>query len=60
MRVHRVSERVATAVRFEPEVHEALRETAEELCVSVNWLVTRLVEEGLRRMDLTSFTLVRK
>lgn len=51
--------RVATAIRFEADVREALEETAEELGVSINWLVTRLVREGLDRIDLTRFTLVR-
>lgn len=52
--------RTATAVRFDPALHEALQETAEELGVSVNWLVNKLCEEGLDRVDLTKFSLVRK
>jgi hypothetical protein len=42
--------RVTTAIRFEPMLHEILRETADDLGVSVNWLVTRLVTEGLERL----------
>jgi predicted HicB family RNase H-like nuclease len=52
--------RTTTAIRFVPEVHEALRETADELGVSINWLVTKLCEEGLERMDLTGWTMTRK
>lgn len=52
--------RVATAIRFEPATHEALKETADELGVGMNWLVNKLVEEGLARIDLTNFTLVRR
>lgn len=51
--------RITTAIRFDPALHEALKETAAELCVGVNWLVSRLCEEGLKRMDLTDFSLVR-
>lgn len=51
--------RIATAVRFDPALHEALKETADELMVSFNWLVSKLCEEGLERMDLTNFSLVR-
>jgi hypothetical protein len=51
--------RVATAIRFEAETHEALKETAAELGVGMNWLVNKLCEEGLARMDLTDFSLVR-
>lgn len=31
-----------------------------EMGVGMNWLVTRLLREGLDRMDLSSFTLVRR
>lgn len=51
--------RVSTAVRFAPALHEALSETADELGVSVNWLVCKLCEEGLERIDLTNFSLVK-
>jgi predicted DNA-binding ribbon-helix-helix protein len=51
--------RVSTNVRFEPAIHEALRETADELGVGVNWLINKFCEEGLDNMDLTSFTFVR-
>lgn len=51
--------RVATAIRFDPALHEALKETAQELGVGVNWLVNKLCEEGLQRIDLTGFSLVR-
>lgn len=51
--------RVATAVRFEPEVHEALVETADELGVAVNWIVNQLCKEGLARIDLTSVRVTR-
>lgn len=54
------SPRVATAVRFEPATHEALSETAEELGISLNWLVNKLCEEGLARIDLAAFSLVRE
>ena len=50
---------MATAIRFEAATHEALKETAAELGVGVNWLVNKFVEEGLERMDLTGFSLVR-
>lgn len=44
------ADRVTTAIRFEPQLHEVIKETADDLGVSVNWLVTRLVTEGLERM----------
>ena len=47
--------RVTTAIRFPPDLHEALKETANEVGVGVNWLVNRFVREGLERMDLSSF-----
>lgn len=52
--------RITTAIRFDPALHEALKETAAELCVGMNWLVSKLCEEGLQRMDLTNFSLVRQ
>lgn len=54
-----MGKRVCTAIRFDPALHEALKETADELGVGINWLVTRLCEEGLNRIDLTDFSLVR-
>lgn len=42
--------RTTTAIRFDPEVHEALAETAADLGVSMNWLVNHFVEHGLQRM----------
>lgn len=53
-------QRIATGIRFDPALHEALKETADELMVGMNWLVNRLCAEGLERMDLTSFSLVRR
>lgn len=45
-------QRVTTAIRFDPALHEALRETADELVVSMNWLVVRLCRVGLARIEL--------
>jgi predicted HicB family RNase H-like nuclease len=42
--------RSATAVRFPPEVHQALTAAAEERDVSVNWLVNRAVVDFLSRL----------
>lgn len=42
--------RTSTAIRFEPELHRRLKATADELGVPVNWLVNRLVAEGLDAM----------
>lgn len=39
--------RVATAVRFPEDLHQRLQEHAEMRDVSVNWLVTRAVEQFL-------------
>lgn len=50
-------DRVTTAVRFDRATHEALKETADALGVGANWLITRLVEEGLARMDLSAVSL---
>lgn len=51
--------RTATAIRLAPAVHEALRETADEMGVSMNWLVNQLCREGLERMEIPALTLVR-
>lgn len=44
--------RRTTAIRFRPVLYESLQETAEELGVSINWLVQQFCEEGLANMDL--------
>lgn len=44
--------RRTTGIRFDPVLKEALAETADELGVSVNWLVQRFCTEGLKSMDL--------
>jgi len=44
--------RISTAIRFPAATHEALKETADALDLGVNWLVVKLVEEGLANMDL--------
>jgi predicted transcriptional regulator len=52
--------RVATAVRFPEELHRRLQEHAEMRDVSVNWLVTRAVEqflEGLPSREQVEATL---
>jgi predicted transcriptional regulator len=41
------SKRVTTAVRFPEELHARLQEHADMRDVSVNWLVTRAVEQFL-------------
>ena len=51
-------QRALLAMAFAADCHR--KETADELGVGVNWLVTRLVEEGLERMDLSNWTLVRR
>lgn len=45
-----MKDRHNTAIRFDPDVYERL--LAESLIreVSVNWIVNRLVREGLTRM----------
>lgn len=40
----------ARVIRFDLALHEALRETADDLGVSANWLVNRLCQEGLENM----------
>ena len=52
--------RVQSAVRFDRSVHEALKETADELGVGMNWLVNRLCAEGLERMELTSLVMTKR
>lgn len=42
--------RIATAIRFRPDLHDALVAAAEEREVSVNWLVNRAVEDFLPRL----------
>lgn len=52
--------RVATAVRFPEDLHSRLQEHAEMRDVSVNWLVTRAVEqflEGLPSREQVEATL---
>lgn len=46
----RRSGRVNTAIRFDPEVHAALLVAAADREVSLNWLVNRIVREGLTRL----------
>ncbi len=42
--------RVTTAIRFHPEVHERLHAEADAREVSLNWLVNRIISEGLERL----------
>lgn len=54
------SRRVATAVRFPEDLHKRLQEHADMRDVSVNWLVTRAVEqflEGLPSREQVEATL---
>lgn len=44
--------RTTTAVRFPQDIHETLRETADEVGVSINWLINRAVVEYLNRLEL--------
>jgi predicted HicB family RNase H-like nuclease len=46
---HRKS-RSATAIRFPEELHEQLREKADEYEFSINYLVVKAVEDFLPRM----------
>lgn len=49
-----------TAIRFKPEIHEALTTAAAERDLSVNYLVNRAVEDFLRRLiPADELTLVR-
>lgn len=43
-------QRFATAIRFPAELHEALRQAAEDRDVSINWLVNKAVQEFLPRL----------
>ena len=45
------ADRVTTAVRFDRDVHEALKETADEVGVGVNWLINRAVREFLANVE---------
>jgi predicted HicB family RNase H-like nuclease len=42
--------RTATAVRFDPDVHQRLTAAAEERDLSMNWLVNRAVREFLEHL----------
>ena len=42
--------RLATAIRFKPELHERLVFEAEAREVSINWLVNRAVADFLDRL----------
>lgn len=42
--------RTATAIRFKPELHDALIAAADERDVSINWLVNKAVEDFLPRL----------
>lgn len=42
--------RSATALRFDPDLHERLRAEAERRGVSLNWLVNRLLKEALEAL----------
>lgn len=44
------TERSATAVRFRPEVYEALKKAAQERDLSINFLVNKAVERFLDRL----------
>jgi predicted transcriptional regulator len=46
-------QRVATAIRLPPDLHQALRREAAERDVSVNLLVTRAVTEFVGRLHGT-------
>lgn len=45
-----MKQRIATAVRFPPEIVEALDETADHFAVSRNLLINRAVVEYLDRL----------
>jgi hypothetical protein len=54
------SDRKARGIRFDPDVDDRLEREAEERMVSVNWIVNRLVREGLDRIvPLDEFKLTR-
>lgn len=42
--------RHSTAIRFDPDVYERVAAEAEARTVSINWIVNRLVVEGLERI----------
>ncbi len=42
--------RTTTAIRFPAELHERLREAAEERDLSINFLVVKAVEEFIERL----------
>lgn len=43
-------DRIATAIRFAPDLHERLLLAADERDLSVNWLVNRAVADFLDRL----------
>lgn len=45
--------RTATAIRFEPELHNSLVEYVDALGVSINWLVNQAVREYLASLPPT-------
>ena len=47
-RIH--DDRITTAVRLPPELHERLRRAAEERQVSVNYLIQKSLEDYLQRL----------
>ena len=42
--------RHSTAIRFDPDVYDRLAAESEARMVSINWIVNRLVAEGLERI----------
>lgn len=50
MPVNETTKRVATAVRLPEDLHSRLQEQAEMRDVSVNWLVTKAVEQFLESL----------
>lgn len=42
--------RTTTAVRFDADLHARVMAEAEARDVSMNWIINRLVREGLERM----------
>jgi len=49
-RPQKYGERVTTAIRLPEELHEELQRAATERDVSINFLVTRAVEDYLERL----------
>jgi len=43
-------QRTTTAIRFPDELHERLKQAADERDVSINFLVVKAVEESLGRL----------